>query len=678
MTCTQLLLAEKHENLVISQPESARCAEPDVDIEELAGEAGFLAAEALVEIQGIPGQPSLSLEALSREDLHGILDRAGKFLASRSASQPLPLSPFDNAMSRALTADAGEGHAAKPGSESQTAQIGFREVVSDTAAMLAVKCSSLEKTDINGNQRISFDVSSSGCGQRSCGGPSTSTLIGIARHAADAAASPPAERGFRGCSSSGVGVNTDSSRPVSCSTSCACCGEGSSTVSPCGCAPIRAAARPPSGRAPGSRRSSETPSCSITSQYNLQSLASGDTTRTSSKLSVKTANGGSLISTSGTELLGSWMTCSMGSEGFTPLEGSRMGSLASSMGNAVAEQRLPSPPRPLPPLPAWVPASRGGSLGGTAPPGDPLISVEPPPLPPLSQPPAVAPLGMDALHLGAARHGAAARQQQRPTLPLPVPARRGSDAGRTAGGTPHTGGSPIPVPLPPPPPQQPQVLLLMELGDQRSLHTAISKGRLAGNLEAILLCALDIAAGMAYLHSMGIIHADLKPANVLLMSAPATAMDPRGFTCKIADFGMSQVLTGDSSKVSVADTHGSLPYVAPEVLQDGEVAKRADVYSFAMLLLEMWSGKVAYSDDNYHSVLFSIFSGRRPNIPDDVPSEYCALLKDCWTTEPKRRPSFAAAHARLAAQLATLRGHLTPKQAARLARLGSRNTYSSA
>ena len=47
---------------------------------------------------------------------------------------------------------------------------------------------------------------------------------------------------------------------------------------------------------------------------------------------------------------------------------------------------------------------------------------------------------------------------------------------------------------------------------------------------------------------------------------------------------------------------GSLPYVAPEVLHDGEVAKRADVYSFAMLLLEMWSGKVAYADDNYHAV----------------------------------------------------------------------------
>lgn len=47
---------------------------------------------------------------------------------------------------------------------------------------------------------------------------------------------------------------------------------------------------------------------------------------------------------------------------------------------------------------------------------------------------------------------------------------------------------------------------------------------------------------------------------------------------------------------------GSLPYVAPEVLQRGEVARPADVYSYAVLLLELWCGSAAYAGENNHGV----------------------------------------------------------------------------
>lgn len=49
----------------------------------------------------------------------------------------------------------------------------------------------------------------------------------------------------------------------------------------------------------------------------------------------------------------------------------------------------------------------------------------------------------------------------------------------------------------------------------------------------ILLCALDVAAGMHYLHLIGVLHSDLKAGNVLLRSAPVTPHDPRGYTCKV-------------------------------------------------------------------------------------------------------------------------------------------------
>ena len=52
--------------------------------------------------------------------------------------------------------------------------------------------------------------------------------------------------------------------------------------------------------------------------------------------------------------------------------------------------------------------------------------------------------------------------------------------------------------------------------------------------SAIYLCLLDIAAGMDYLHSLGILHSDLKAANVLLRTVTPSAFDPRGCVCKVA------------------------------------------------------------------------------------------------------------------------------------------------
>ncbi|BDA51600.1 probable mitogen-activated protein kinase kinase kinase 20 at C-terminar half [Coccomyxa sp. Obi] len=201
-----------------------------------------------------------------------------------------------------------------------------------------------------------------------------------------------------------------------------------------------------------------------------------------------------------------------------------------------------------------------------------------------------------------------------------------------------------------------KTLLVMEYADQRSLHTAITAGRLRGNLENILLCALDVATGMRYLHAMGVVHADLKPANVLLKTAPKTCADPRGFTCKIADFGMARLLESDGTHVA-HDTLGSLPYMAPEVLQAGGLTKAADVYSYAILLLELWSGEAAYQDQNYHGVLYNVFSGGRPVMPADAPAAYRALIEDCWAADAKARPSFDDVITRIMTLLADAQGN---------------------
>jgi serine/threonine protein kinase len=86
--------------------------------------------------------------------------------------------------------------------------------------------------------------------------------------------------------------------------------------------------------------------------------------------------------------------------------------------------------------------------------------------------------------------------------------------------------------------------------------------------------ALDIANGMAYLHSRQVIHRDLKPSNVLLT---------RDRRAKISDFGMSVANQGQEL---TAET-GTYRYMAPEVIRHESYSSNADVYSFGILLWQL-------------------------------------------------------------------------------------------
>lgn len=100
-------------------------------------------------------------------------------------------------------------------------------------------------------------------------------------------------------------------------------------------------------------------------------------------------------------------------------------------------------------------------------------------------------------------------------------------------------------------------------GAQASAGGPVPASRLRVNLRWLLLTLLEVAEGMAYLHRMGVVHCDLKPANVLLKSNNS---DVRGFTAKVSDFGLSRVEDDDTCATFPFNSCGTAAYVAPEAL----------------------------------------------------------------------------------------------------------------
>jgi len=114
-------------------------------------------------------------------------------------------------------------------------------------------------------------------------------------------------------------------------------------------------------------------------------------------------------------------------------------------------------------------------------------------------------------------------------------------------------------------------------------------------------------------------------------------LDPRGFTAKVADAGLLPLL-------NLLQTHAStrqrryMRVQPPEVVQSGLKIPAGDVYSFAMVMWQLWTGEQAYKGMDMHVFHREIVEdGKRPDPPEDMPSKYAALMQACWAADPTSR-----------------------------------------
>ncbi|KAF9257178.1 kinase-like protein, partial [Marasmius fiardii PR-910] len=164
-----------------------------------------------------------------------------------------------------------------------------------------------------------------------------------------------------------------------------------------------------------------------------------------------------------------------------------------------------------------------------------------------------------------------------------------------------------------------------------------------------LTAIIEIAAGMSYLHSIDIVHADIKGANVLVNEQSQ---------CQLADFGLAAPAVANTLVTHATDNEhkGTIRWMAPEVFggeddegenkipKNGKEKFGRDVYAYAMTIVEIITGQFPYPNIKHDAgvIRHIIVNNGRPKKPSSsiwCPATIWLLLQCCWKTEPDSRPS---------------------------------------
>jgi serine/threonine protein kinase len=171
-----------------------------------------------------------------------------------------------------------------------------------------------------------------------------------------------------------------------------------------------------------------------------------------------------------------------------------------------------------------------------------------------------------------------------------------------------------------------------------SLEQMLDQGPLAVELTRRVLREAAMALGHA--HKRGIVHRDVKPANIMLESDGRVVL---------TDFGISKALEGGSALTGTGAIIGTPHYMAPEQAKGLEIDGRADQYALAVVGHQILTGKQPF-DGSSHSILYKHVFELPPRIFEarpDAPADLCATLDRALAKEPEKRFSsmedFAAA-----------------------------------
>lgn len=175
--------------------------------------------------------------------------------------------------------------------------------------------------------------------------------------------------------------------------------------------------------------------------------------------------------------------------------------------------------------------------------------------------------------------------------------------------------------------------IAMELATGRSLAEQIPADGLP--LATCLRYGVEVASALAYAHEHGIIHRDLKSANVVVGSAGQA---------KVLDFGVARYAPSGADATSAQTTltdagsiAGTPAYMAPEILRGEPASERSDIWSLGVMLHEMATGAMPFQGNSGFELSAAILKDPPAPMPARVPAALRAVIQRCLEKEPSRR-----------------------------------------
>jgi serine/threonine-protein kinase len=178
--------------------------------------------------------------------------------------------------------------------------------------------------------------------------------------------------------------------------------------------------------------------------------------------------------------------------------------------------------------------------------------------------------------------------------------------------------------------------IVMEHVEGRPLGDAVPEDGLPA--EAAIGYGIQIAGALGHAHARGIVHRDLKSANVMVT--------PDG-RVKVLDFGLARRLDdaasgagGETSSWTIPGViAGTLGYMAPEILRGGRADARSDVWAMGVVLHEMLTGRRPFAGQTQFELSGAILNGAPAQLSSRVPAGLAAVVRRCLAKDPAARYS---------------------------------------